>query len=343
MTDKEFHHLLDKYLAGKASESEEQLLRQIYHRLEDKYNGNLPDNDTLSHLEDKLIEEFRITIRSQETETNNIRPLINRTLIVRIAAAILILLGFTFYLSYRSRQVGTFLAGVDVKQPVRYCNKTETTQKILFPDKSFVLLKPGSIIEYERNFSGSLRQVNLRGEGFFQVTANPKKPFIVYTETVVAKVLGTSFLIKSGVDDSEASVTVTTGKVSVFKTAEIKKGNTLVGMTNGMIILPNHTASLSPEQKLEKTLPKSLHMLHPVVSNSFDFDNTPVETAFSRLQEHYGIAIRYDKEKVRSCSISVSLGKEDFYQKLDIICRTINASYVIDDGNIVVTAKGCTN
>jgi hypothetical protein len=71
------------------------------------------------------------------------------------------------------------------------------------------------------------------------------------------------------------------------------------------------------------------------------FNGTPVSRVFKRLQELYGIPIVYDEEAVSSCSLFATMGNESFYQKLNIICKAINASYEKIDGNIVVTAPGC--
>ena len=68
-----------------------------------------------------------------------------------------------------------------------------TTQKLVMPDGTKVTLNAGSEFTYPETFSKSTREVSLNGEGFFEVTKNPKKPFLVHTKKLTVKVLGTVF------------------------------------------------------------------------------------------------------------------------------------------------------
>jgi hypothetical protein len=49
----------------------------------------------------------------------------------------------------------------------------------------------------------------------------------------------------------------------------------------------------------------------------------------------------YDEAAINSCSLSASMGSENFYEKLELICKTIEASYESIDGTIFITAHGC--
>jgi transmembrane sensor len=351
VSKKEFLELLDKYLAGNASPAEEQFLFDVYQQIEGKYEWETPELETLDQLEHKLIERFRQSIQRANVvdlpeKEKNQRLRFNNRVILQIAASLLILLtvtaGYWLY-HHSSSETNRIFIVQESKDLITHTNNTSGTEKIIFPDKSFVDLATGSKVVYNKNFSGSLRQVYLIGEGFFQVTRNHVKPFIVYTDRLVAKVLGTSFIVKSGEHNTMASVLVKTGKVSVFKTKEFTAENAKPDLTGGLVLLPNHLADLNAKEELEKNLPNSPEVLKSQGTKNFDFDNTPIDTVFSRLQETYGITIVYDKVKLNSCSLSVKMGKEDFYQKLDLICRTINASYQVRDGNVLVSGPGCTN
>jgi hypothetical protein len=351
VSKKEFLELLDKYLAGNASSVEEQFLFDVYQQIEDKYEWETPELETLDQLEHKLIERFRRSIQRSdgvaipENEKNS-RFRFNNRSFFQIAASLLLLLSVTagYWIYHKTpSKTSKIFVNQDSEGLITHINNTSGTEKIIFPDKSSVDLSIGGKVVYNKNFSGFLRQVYLTGEGFFQVTKNHAKPFIVYTDKLVAKVLGTSFIVKSGEHNTMASVLVKTGKVSVFKTNEFTDQDTKPELTGGFILLPNHLADLNVKEELEKNLPSTPEVLKRPEAKSFDFDNTPIDTVFSRLQDTYGIAILYDKVKLNSCSLSVKMGKEDFYQKLDLICRTINASYQVRDGNVLVSGAGCAN
>jgi ferric-dicitrate binding protein FerR (iron transport regulator) len=350
VSKKEFLELLDKYLAGNASDDEEHFLLEVYRRMEDKYEWSLDEMNAFDQLENRLLEKFKMFIQQQNTDdkpAKNIRSIrshLSKGLVFKVAAMLLLFLCVGIYFTRQNKiNADGLFAGASLKDPVMYVNNRHVSEKIILPDGSFVDLKAGSKVIYEKGFAGSLRQIYLKGEGFFRVTKNHNKPFIVYTDRVVAKVLGTSFIVKTGLNGSETSVLVKTGKVSVFKTAEFTREDTKPNLIQGVIILPNQAASLNQTEKLEKKLASSPDILKSGLGNYFDFENTPIDTVFSRLKLTYGINILYDKVKMNSCSISVSMGKEGFYQKLNLICRTINASYEVRDGEVVVSGAGCSN
>jgi hypothetical protein len=46
----------------------------------------------------------------------------------------------------------------------------------------------------------------------------------------------------------------------------------------------------------------------------------------------------FDEDAVSSCSLNATMGKKDsFYEKLQVICKAIGATYEEIDGNIIVT------
>ncbi|NOR34852.1 MAG: hypothetical protein GQ579_09245, partial [Bacteroidales bacterium] len=89
--------------------------------------------------------------------------------------------------------------------------------KFLLPDSTIVWLNSGSTLKYPTTFAGKTREVSLTGEGYFEVTENPKVPFIVETADMNVTALGTSFNVMAYPDDPEVKTTLVTGKVKVDK------------------------------------------------------------------------------------------------------------------------------
>ena len=86
---------------------------------------------------------------------------------------------------------------------------------VVLSDQTKVTLNSGSRIVYPAIFTGAERSVELYGEALFDVTSDPARPFIVKTENMNIKVLGTVFDVKEYADDLTASVSVASGKVEV--------------------------------------------------------------------------------------------------------------------------------
>ena len=90
-------------------------------------------------------------------------------------------------------------------------------QKVIIslPDGTRVKLNAGSKLLAPEKFVENTREVTLTGEAFFEVAENQERPFIVHTDHLDIKVLGTSFNVKAYDTEEKIKVAVATGKVAV--------------------------------------------------------------------------------------------------------------------------------
>lgn len=225
---------------------------------------------------------------------------------------------------------------------VVYENKGDSTLPVSLPDGSKVLLEKGARLHYAGGDSVKKRTAFLVGNAFFDIAHNPSQPFMVYTHSIVTRVLGTSFWIKAMPDDNTASVIVRTGKVSVFKKDDFIQHSNQPGMLEGVVLTPNQQVSYDiVHDRVSKAL-----VAVPVAAGAagdtlLNFDAKPAVAVFHQLEDLYGIPIVIDEQALSSCSITAVLGNENFYEKINILCKIINASYEVIDGSIVITSKGC--
>jgi len=231
------------------------------------------------------------------------------------------------------------------KHLIESVNTSERTISLTLPDQSVVELAPDSRIAYPNNFdSNNTRDVYLSGEAFFKVTKNPARPFRVFANEIVTKVLGTSFIVRSFEADTVIQVTVKTGKVSVYSQANKTKLDDSSSQYSGIILTPNQELVY---KRLEQQFLKSL-LANPaeIIPRGGDqenmvYDEAPLEKVFGQLGKNYGINIVYDVELLKKCTVTADLRNESFYRKLDLICKAIGADYEIIDGQIVIVTKGC--
>lgn len=221
---------------------------------------------------------------------------------------------------------------------VQEINHSNEVLKIHLADGTLVTLAKNSRLSYPRKFKGPQRLVRLSGEAFFEVTKNPEKPFLVYANQTVTKVLGTSFRIKAYSEAPEVTVAVRTGRVSVFSEKEYHKQQFSTQLS-GLILTPNQQATYNTQaQQLSKTLVENpLVLQRPNTSSPFEFDDTPLLEVFSILENAYGVDIVFDREALENRSLSVSLENESLYEKLDVICKTLGLSYQIIDAKIIIS------
>ena len=217
---------------------------------------------------------------------------------------------------------------------VLYRNTLTHATKLALPDGSAVTLAPTSTLKYPRTFAGARRTVYLTGEAFFDVFHDACHPFSVYTEQVVTTVLGTSFRVQAYAGQAEAQVQVRTGAVRVSPRTGAATPN-----APSIVVRPNQQVVYSTvRRQLRRELVPQPVLLTP---QAFVFDDRPVAEVLKALQKAYGIDIVYDATAVRYCTINLSLGSEPLFDKLDIICETLGASYEKADGRIFFHSQPC--
>mgnify|MGYP000523775342 CR=1 FL=1 len=83
-------------------------------------------------------------------------------------------------------------------------------------DGTSVWLSPRSKIRIPNEFQGNNRTVELDGEGYFSVTKDPKRPFIVKTQQFNVEVLGTEFNVFAYTEIPRFETNLVEGSVLVY-------------------------------------------------------------------------------------------------------------------------------
>lgn len=87
---------------------------------------------------------------------------------------------------------------------------------VVLPDGSKVWLNAASSLRYPTAFTGAKREVELQGQGYFEIAKNASQPFIVrVNDAMDVQVLGTHFDIMAYADEKNISTTLLEGAVKV--------------------------------------------------------------------------------------------------------------------------------
>lgn len=110
-----------------------------------------------------------------------------------------------------------------------------------------------------------------------------------------------------------------------------------------MVLTPNQKAVyVASAQTLTKTLAEvPVIVFQEELKGRFAFDGEPAGSIFKALEKAYGIPIHFDETALKECFVTLPFREEPFYQKLDILCRTINASYKVTDDGVIIQSGGC--
>jgi transmembrane sensor len=235
----------------------------------------------------------------------------------------------------------TKAAGILLQEKV---NDSDRVVNVVLGDGSVVTLRPKSRLSYPKQFGANNRTVYLNGEAFFDVVKNPAKPFLIYANQTVTKVLGTSFLVRAFESEKAVIVTVRTGRVSVFKQQDFEKAQwSGLRQIQGVILTPNQqmTYNLADNQLMKALVEKPKALMPETISREQIFEDAPVAKVFSTIEHTYGVKLLYNEDDLSTCLVNLTFSNESLLERLDVVCQTIGATYEVLDGQIVINSKGC--
>ncbi len=158
---------------------------------------------------------------------------------------------------------------------------TGTSYQIRLADGSRVWLNAGSSLTFPVSFPGNDRRVILSGEGYFEITKNMNKPFLVDAGNGVVRVLGTEFNVRNYVDEPSEKTTLVQGLISLRAGAD------------STILKPGHQAVLGRSGKIKIA---SINTQQAVAwrQNLFWFQDEPFDEIMNEIARWYPIHVTYE-------------------------------------------------
>ena len=287
---------------------------------------------------DAEIEKARLAIFENISEDKP--AIIGRRLIYFSAAAsILILLGIGIWFKPGGTSIPLAKKAMNkLKGETERINNDTQDKIIALSEGSTITLSPNSNIRYKLE-SNDRREVYLEGEAVFNVTRNAEKPFYVYSNGLVTKVLGTKFKVLAYPGSEDVKVEVTSGRVRVYS-SETGKEN---AETEGLTLTPNQKAVYTKKDLLltRMVVEKPKVLITPEQLKTYTYTDTPVSKIFEGLEAIYGIKVIYDKETFKNCRLNMSLSDESLFEKLELIGKVVEARYNVIDGQVIFIGEGC--
>ena len=272
---------------------------------------------------------------------------------VKYIAAMLVL-GTTLYFWY--------VSVYPVKDAVR---RTQWESKITAPrmkarmilsDSTVVTLNSGTTLKYPLSFDGKTREVYLNGEAFFEVHKDKKHPFIIHTNEMNVKVLGTAFNVKSYDNESHSETSLIHGSIEVtlndriadriiLKPHEklvIEKDKTITSKINEptgnnlniankgtQYTLTNLTYSPSIDSAAVETL---------WLKNKLVFKNEDFESIAADMERWYGIQIIFKHNELKKFRFTANFQRESAVEALESM-RLTEDFHFKQDGTMFYISK----
>jgi ferric-dicitrate binding protein FerR (iron transport regulator) len=316
--------LIKKYLKGNCNPEEIAAIHEWYNSFETEQDpADFITSQQQKELKFRLLTNIKRNVASLElksTQTNK-RKTVSRTLYLLsgVAAMLILTIGVFFYVQKKS----SFSDLGDV----HVVNMTKAIQKLVLSDGSIVWLNPKSKVIYPHNFTSTLRKVQMQGEAFFEVSPDPKRPFIIYSGNVITRVWGTSFRIRA-YENIPFELSVLTGKVSVQ--LQTRKDSEL-------ILLPQQTATyLTASDLLKKGIEKKTSAMSIWHKETMTFDNEPIREVIKVLNAQFKVNISTADEKLLDYVLKADFNDQSLPSILEMLRKSLNVENEISDDGIIL-------
>lgn len=195
-------------------------------------------------------------------------------------------------------------------------------------DGTKVWLNAQSEITFPTQFSGDTRTVELQGEAYFEVKSDPEHPFIVKTEQMSVRVLGTSFNIMTYSDEPTVETTLISGSLKVVKN-EVET-----------LLTPGMQARFDKTNNTMSTRSVYAEGYAAWSKKMFVFFNEPIESICRKLSRWYDVEIDASSEGLQGICYSGMIGRAETFNSIaSLLSATDELVFRERDGRVIVEKK----
>lgn len=203
---------------------------------------------------------------------------------------------------------------------IQYAEVTAATGSIMryeLPDRSVVWLNSGTTLRYPTVFSKDNRSVELKGEAYFEVEANPECPFYVNTaEGLSVLVYGTKFNVAAYEEENCIETVLEKGKVNVI----VPEQGTVVLAPGDQLLYDKESHKLTQNKVdiYEKVAWKDGKLI---------FRNATLEEIFKRLERHFNVDIQFNNKSGKEYKYRATFRDETLSQILDYLAKSASMKW----------------
>ena len=240
-----------------------------------------------------------------------------------IAASLLAVSTFAFYFLYHKNSA-SYTPTTEI-----VCGKRIRKQVIL-PDGTSVWLNTNSKLQYDNAMlHKEHREVSLYGEAFFDVAKDKKHPFIIHTQKVTIKVLGTAFNVRAYPGDHITETTLIRGIIELSLNSDPQQ-RILLRPKEKLAL--NESVSTGPFDKSNdpKILNKlTIENIEPIeisnedyfeetswIRNKLVFKNESFKELIPKLEKWYDVTIKINNKEVEDYQFTGIFENETITQAL---------------------------
>ncbi|MDR0431662.1 MAG: FecR family protein [Tannerellaceae bacterium] len=201
-------------------------------------------------------------------------------------------------------------------------------KKITLDDGTMVWLNKGSILKLPKSFSDQNRNVTLKGEAYFDVKKNQVSPFVVKTEHMNVKVLGTSFTIKTNNKDKKVETILVFGEVTLLD----KKDKIVYQMSPGEKVTYSSIQNKYEIESVDTNVSTAWHL------NQFIFENISLREIVNKLALKFNVNINLESKTLADKRLRCVINEdESLIETLDILKYLIPIRYRVEENEVFIS------
>ena len=233
--------------------------------------------------------------------------------------------------------------------------KMGSQTSVKMPDGSRVWLNGGSKLVYCSSYGEDDREVQLTGEGCFEVATHPEKPFVVKAGDLSIIALGTTFNVKAYPEDKVITTTLVEGKVTIEGkdandetfTYEMHPNENFTYITGGRA---TEKESLQPVRKQATAIKNNVQ--EPVLiennvkvrlytswkDDQWEIENQELGNLSKDFERRYNVRIVFASKNIADYHFTGIIQRETIEQVMVILRRTVPLKYSFDK-NVITIAE----
>lgn len=347
--------ILERYLKGNATKSEREAVllwaasspensKELERLKADSVFDHLPSTPAPEYAVKRFRKEIHKSGREENEGSNDANgrssAVRGRSNVIasmaKIAAILFIpLLVFSLYQSVRLNKVENEFVAINGHMngsgddSLVYKVHTGVKGLVDLPDGSKVWLNSGSSVKCPARFSGSRRDVELDGEGYFIVKGDSEWPMLIRTNrNIIVKVTGTEFNLSSYANDSEFKLTLVKGNVTILNSNN--NTETIVAPMEE-IVIPDKKSIQQHKQQAD------VHASTAWKEGFLLFDNTPMDQVVKKMERWYGVRFIINDSTIFNNNFTAEFKSESLSQVLDFIRKSSFIGYKIDETTVTLS------
>ncbi|HLT71265.1 MAG TPA: FecR domain-containing protein [Cyclobacteriaceae bacterium] len=297
-------------------------------------------SDELSDEESNEMRDRLLSTLNSDRNEGKVRRLGSMHWPWRKLAAAVVVVGISLWwgLSFMEEPCDkcTFLGAGQMTRWEQKVSSVGQKSVLLLSDGTKVWLNEESRLSYAEDFNGcSTREVFLQGEAFFEVSHNPSMPFIVHTESIKIKVLGTSFNVRSYAGQRTIETTLVEGKVLIEQTDT--RGNHI----GDVELQPNQCAVFNKSSKVINVTEVNVANRTVWRLNELVFDGEPMDNVILQMERWFGVTIHVRNKGNLDCRLTARIRDESLEDVLKMLENTHRIRYSIEGENVFIEGELC--